>query len=553
MLAVLVLAASLSAGEAAPPLRSLEILQAPAGVGGGWRLPRGKPLVLQFWSTASVEQTARWNSLAEKFKGRVEFIAITPEDPEVVAAFLKQRPMAGWVGLDLDGALHRAYGVETIPRIFVVDAAGKLRGVTRLSALRDADIEALAAGRAIHLEPPGPASAVKIQPPRVPRLVSPLAGDSVPYSVVFEWTPVGGAAAYGIQVAEQDGFSDLYAKDTTATPRFALDVQVAGPLWWRVRALDSRGKPGPWSVTRKLEILPPPLAAAVRGITLDPTSVAGGGAVVAMVTLENAAPAGGASVRLSSGDASLASVPPRLLFPAGAMSAQFTVSTTKAAAIAEVRILVSSQGEQRLATLRIGPPPPPSVLAGVAVHPGVLAAGGAGEGTVTLEAPALARTTVRLTSSDAARASVPPAVTVAAHASGATFPVRAAHSTTTANVTITASLEGVTKTAAFNVTAADSTELLAAPVPVAPSYGAAMEDYGSTEFSWSSVNDAVSYTIEVAGSAQFDTPSAISRTVPMPGVTIDPLAKGTFWWRVRANDIKGSPGNWSTPRLLVVR
>jgi hypothetical protein len=67
------------------------------------------------------------------------------------------------------------------------------------------------------------------------------------------------------------------------------------------------------------------------------------------------------------------------------------------------------------------------------------------------------------------------------------------------------------------------------------------------------VNDAVSYTIEVAGSAQFDTPSAISRTVPMPGVTIDPLAKGTFWWRVRANDIKGSPGNWSTPRLLVVR
>ena len=271
MLALLVAAASLSAGQAAPPLRSLEIVQAPAQVRGGWQLPQGKPLVLQFWATwsaPSVEQTPRWNALAEKFKDRVTFVAISAEDPEVVTEFLKQRPVAGWVALDLDGAAHQAYGVDTIPRTIMVDAGGVVRAVTRLTALREADLEALAAGRAIHLAAqPGPGAAPKIQAGRVPRLVSPLANDRVPYSVTFQWTPVGDAAAYGIEIAEQDGFNEVYAEDTTVVPRLALDVEVAGPVWWRVRALDAHGRPGPWSVARKLEILPPPLAAAVRGIT----------------------------------------------------------------------------------------------------------------------------------------------------------------------------------------------------------------------------------------------------------------------------------------------
>src|ERR1700690_858743 len=133
MLALLVAAASLSAGQTAPPLRSLEIVQAPAGLHGGWRLPQGKPMVLQFWATwsaPSVDQIPRWSALAEKFKDRVSFIAISAEDPEVVSEFLKQRPVAGWVALDLDGALGRSYGVDTIPRTIVVDAGGVVRAVT---------------------------------------------------------------------------------------------------------------------------------------------------------------------------------------------------------------------------------------------------------------------------------------------------------------------------------------------------------------------------------------------------------------------------------------
>ncbi len=152
MLSLVLAALSLSAGDAAPPLNSLELLQTPPGAASGSRLPRNTPLVIEFWATwcgPCVEQIPRWNALAESFKGRAQFIAVTAEDPETVAEFLKKRPLAGWVALDLEGAVHDSYGVEAVPRTFVVDARGVVRAVTRLSALPDAGLEALLAGRAL--------------------------------------------------------------------------------------------------------------------------------------------------------------------------------------------------------------------------------------------------------------------------------------------------------------------------------------------------------------------------------------------------------------------
>ncbi|HXN49013.1 MAG TPA: TlpA disulfide reductase family protein [Bryobacteraceae bacterium] len=153
MLPVLLAALSLSAGDAAPPLSRLELLN-------GTGLPRNAPMVVEFWATwcgPCVEQIPRWNSLALRFKGQVQFVAVSAEDPETVTEFLKKRPMAGWVALDLEGTVHQAYGVEGIPRTFLVDARGVVRAVTTISALREADLEALVAGRALQAQakPPG--------------------------------------------------------------------------------------------------------------------------------------------------------------------------------------------------------------------------------------------------------------------------------------------------------------------------------------------------------------------------------------------------------------
>ncbi len=142
---MLLVALSLSAGDAAPPLDRLELLNGSAP-------RRNSPMVVEFWATwcgPCVEQIARWNSLAQSFKGQAQFVAISAEDPETVAEFLKTRPMAGTVALDLDGTVHQAYGFEAIPRTFVLDARGEVRLITTSSALRDADLEAVVAGRAV--------------------------------------------------------------------------------------------------------------------------------------------------------------------------------------------------------------------------------------------------------------------------------------------------------------------------------------------------------------------------------------------------------------------
>ena len=155
MLALLLAAAALNAGETAPPLTVEQLLKAPEGTVANWQSLKGKAVVLEFWATwcaPCVEQIPHWNALAEKFKGRpIQFIAIGYEDPELIAAFLQQRPMAGWIALDPAGTTFQAYGAESVPHTVLVDAKGTVRGITSLQQLTEADLEALLGGRELRL------------------------------------------------------------------------------------------------------------------------------------------------------------------------------------------------------------------------------------------------------------------------------------------------------------------------------------------------------------------------------------------------------------------
>jgi len=390
----------------------------------------------------------------------------------------------------------------------------------------------------------------------VPRLLYPSEGGTAAAWATFAWTRVPDAAAYEIQIAAQQDFAETYVEDITAGPGFVAELVVDEPLWWRVRALDRQGEQGPWSVVRRFRVAPPPPAQSVRGIVLRPTSVSGGEAVDLQVTLDQPAPAGGAAVTLSASDPSLVTMPRRVLFRSGETAAQVSIKAKSVEGNAEVNILANSTGEQRQATLRIGPPRPIPALAGVAMHPRYVAAGGQVDGMVTLAAPAPGKMEVRLASSDPSRVVVPPTVTISAGSNGASFPVRSLHATTTGNVTITASLDGVVKSDAIELTAAAGQEALPAPILLTPSYGAGGggTSYGlAGEFTWSSVMGAASYTIEVSPVKTFDSPGNFSRTIPTTSVTITPLAAGRLWWRVRANDEKGAPGRWSTARPVGAR
>ena len=73
---------------------------------------------------------------------------------------------------------------------------------------------------------------------------------------------------------------------------------------------------------------PPPLAAPVlSSLTIAPSALTGGTLAVGTVTLDRAAPTGGATVTLGSSAPSVAAVPASVLVPAGATAATFSVTT----------------------------------------------------------------------------------------------------------------------------------------------------------------------------------------------------------------------------------
>jgi hypothetical protein len=98
-----------------------------------------------------------------------------------------------------------------------------------------------------------------------------------------------------------------------------------------------------------------PLAA----VSVDPSQVVGGNPSTGTVTLATAAPEGGAVVDLSSSNSAAATVPATVTVPAGATSANFTVSTSAVAFETSSRISATLDGVTRNATLTVAPAPPP--------------------------------------------------------------------------------------------------------------------------------------------------------------------------------------------------
>src|SRR5262249_39185130 len=88
----------------------------------------------------------------------------------------------------------------------------------------------------------------------------------------------------------------------------------------------------------------------------DRSQSIGGQDVPATVSLQGAAPAGGAKIRLSSSNAALASGPLSVEIPAGATSANFTVATRAMKARPSVDIVATYQGVSSVATLNVLPP-----------------------------------------------------------------------------------------------------------------------------------------------------------------------------------------------------
>lgn len=150
-------AGQISAGQAAPPLRLTQLLQASPGAKVDWPSLHGKVVVLEFWATwcpSCIEEIPHLNSVVRSTgSSQVQFIAVDDEPPETVEKFVAGLPIGGWLGIDTTGQTIRAYGAETRPRTVVVDPQGRIAAILNPAQLTGAALLNLAAGNKVRFPP----------------------------------------------------------------------------------------------------------------------------------------------------------------------------------------------------------------------------------------------------------------------------------------------------------------------------------------------------------------------------------------------------------------
>lgn len=211
----------------------------------------------------------------------------------------------------------------------------------------------------------------------------------------------------------------------------------------RIRSLPSHA----WMLVCLLVAFPVS-AQTLASLNVSPAEVVGGSNASGTVTLSPRAPAGGAVVALSS-SSTFAVVPPSVTVPSGASSATFTISTKVVSSDTKATISATYSGKTKTDNLTIEPVP--AKLISLSLSPTLVPAGTPATGTVTLDKePPHGGAVVRL-SSDNPAVKVPPNVKVDKNTTTETFTIDTTHVATSATATISATYEGVTKTALLTV------------------------------------------------------------------------------------------------------
>lgn len=254
------------------------------------------------------------------------------------------------------------------------------------------------------------------------------------------FAPSGGAV---VALSSNNSAATVPASVTVPSGSTIATFPVATSTVAAVTNVTITGTYGGSSQTAPLTVLP---AASLLSITLNPSTVPGGGFSSGTVTLSAPAPSGGAVVTLSSDQA--AAIPPATVtVSSGATTGYFTVSTKAVAAVTVAMIGATLNGVTKTAALTITPP----ALLGLSLNPSSVVGGNMSTGTVSLASAAPDGGLTVMLSSDNPVASVPATVTVPGGYFSSSFPINTTAVAGQVVATISASASGVTKTAALTV------------------------------------------------------------------------------------------------------
>jgi hypothetical protein len=157
-----------------------------------------------------------------------------------------------------------------------------------------------------------------------PTLVSPTGGASAPLPIEFRWNHVVNpqSSGYQLQIARDSGFTQIeQAIPFLNGPTYTVaQLPTAGPKFWRVRSfqgvIDTAGTAAvtAWSPVGTFVVPDGPLQ--VNSISLSRAAPASGQEVYVDVQLNRGAPAGGATINLTSSNAQVAPLPASVAVPA---------------------------------------------------------------------------------------------------------------------------------------------------------------------------------------------------------------------------------------------
>jgi hypothetical protein len=285
-----------------------------------------------------------------------------------------------------------------------------------------------------------------------------------------------------------------------------------------------------------------PSLPALTSLTVNPTSVAGGGSATGTVTLAGPAPPVGVAINLASNLPLTASVPKQVTIPGGATSASFTV-TTFPSSTTTVQLSAAMDSVFQFAAITVSQTAPSASLSAVSVSPATVVGGTSSTGTVTLSAAAPSGGAAVSVSDNSSATSVPASVTVPAGSTSANFTITTTSVTSSTSATISALYSGVTRTTILTVNS---------PTPAAPSLvspaNAATGVAQPVALDWTDVANAASYEIQIDNTSTVSAPFVASATVTASQTIVGGLPAQQLWWRVRARSAAGVAGPFSSTR-----
>ena len=280
--------------------------------------------------------------------------------------------------------------------------------------------------------------------PPPPAIVSPVNNPTLTLPVTLTWEHVVNPqpSGYEVQIAKDSSFQTIEddIPQLNGPTREVLSL-TAGKKFWRVRSAQGDSSPTTaaetaWSAVGTFTISSAPPTPVSVTLAKDP--LYSGETTIVAVQLTAAAPAGGATINLSSSNPGALPVPATIAMPGNTAWTQFQVQAGQVTAPAPVTLTATLNSTSASAQLTLQPPS----LKSFTISPATISGGAQPQGIVMLNGQAPAGGAVVTLSSNSASVSPPPSVLVEAGSFSASFPISTSAVTTNTTVAVTASYAG---------------------------------------------------------------------------------------------------------------